>query len=94
MNKIFKITYWTNQYFESNIWNTYLCESPISTVKKIRELLKDEKNVKQKDIKHISSLVLFNLLNHPQKTLNIYCGNETDWRLSDTYILITQEELF
>lgn len=93
-NKIFKITYWTSQYFEHKIWDQYLCKSPTSTARKIKELLKDEKNVKQKDIKHISSLVLFNLLQHPQKSLNIYCGNETDWRLSDVYILITREELF
>lgn len=94
MNKIFKITYWTNQYFESNTWNTYFCKSPTSTVRKIKELLKHEKDVKQKDIKHISSLVLFNLLQHPIHPINIYCGNETDGRLSDTYILITQEELY
>ena len=50
--------------------------------------------MKQKDIKHIWSLVLFNLLKYPIHTINIYCRNETDWRLSDVYILITQEELF
>ena len=93
-NKIFKITYWTSQYFETTKWNIYFCKSPTSTARKIKELLKHEKDAKEKDIKHISSLVLFNLSNYPQKTLNIYCGNETDWRLSDTYILITQEELF
>lgn len=94
MKKIFKITYWTNQYFEEKIWNTYFCKSPTSTAKKIRNLLKGEKNVKQKDIKHIWSLVLFNLKYYPIHPINIYCGNETDWRLSDVYILITQEELF
>ena len=92
MNKIFKITYWTIS--KHKFWDQYFCKSPTSTAKKIKELLKDEDDIKQKDIKHISSLVLFNLLQHPQRTLNIYCGDETDWRLEGVYITIVQEELY
>ena len=39
---VYIINYWTNQYFEKSIWDKYICRSNPSTVRKLKELLKDD----------------------------------------------------
>ena len=35
------INYWTNQYYEHNIWNKYYCENETTALSKLNDELRD-----------------------------------------------------
>jgi hypothetical protein len=38
-NTIYEINYWTNQYYEKDIWDKYHCKTFHSMIKKLKSLL-------------------------------------------------------